>query len=88
MRGDLRDQSGLVGRTDQTRPSGPGPGTMAPALEPQAAPAANRGWIDPVQLGNVNHSMAGIHRGQGSLTDVVGGVRALHHPTLADRHVL
>jgi hypothetical protein len=28
--------------------------------------------------GDVNHRMTGIHGGQGSFTDVVRGVRALH----------
>jgi hypothetical protein len=36
-----------------------------------ATPAADGEWIDLVQVGDVNRSMAGIHRGQGSLTDVV-----------------
>lgn len=71
MSGDLRGEGGLVGGTDQPDPSGTPACPIAPGLGALAAPATKRGWIDPVQLGNVNHSMTGIHRGQGSFTDVV-----------------
>lgn len=68
---DLRGEGGLVGRTNQPDPSRTRTCPMAPGLSSLAPPTANRGWIDPVQLGNVNHSMTVIHRGQGSFTDVV-----------------
>ena len=67
----LRGEGGLVGRTNQPDPSGTGARPMAPGLDALAPPAANRGWIDPVQLGDITHSMTGIHCGQGSFTDVV-----------------
>lgn len=67
----LGEQGRFVGGTNQAgaswawaRPVRPGGGALA-------APAANRGGIDPEHGGNVTHAMTGIHRGQGSFTDVV-----------------
>lgn len=71
MRGDLSAQGRFVGGPDQPGPARTRAGTMAPGFGALAAPTANRGWIDLEVLGNVTHSMAGIHRGQGSFTDVV-----------------
>lgn len=87
MRGHLDAQRCLVGRTNASGPAGTGASPMRPALGALASPAPDRGWIDPEHGGDVNHSMAGIHCGQGSFTDVVRGVRALHRPTVADKHL-
>lgn len=87
MRGDLRGERWLLGKTNAPASAGARTGPMAPGFGALAAPAPNRGWIDPEERGDINHAMTGIHRGQGSFTDVVGGVRALHHPTLPDTHL-
>jgi hypothetical protein len=68
---DLRGEDGLVGRPNQPDPSGTWARPMASGVGSLATPAANRGWIDPVQIGDINHSMTVIHCGQGSFTDVV-----------------
>ena len=88
MRGDLRLQGRLVGGTDQPGPPRTPASAVASGQEALAAPALNRGWIDQEHGGDVTHAMPTIHGGQGSFTDVVGGVRALHRPTLADTHLL
>ena len=36
-----------------------------------ASPTPHRGWIDPEQGGGIHRMRHSIHRGQGSLTDVV-----------------
>jgi len=53
---------------------------------PLAFPAANGGRVELEQASNVSHRMTGIHRGQGSFTDVVRGVRALHPSSLSHKH--
>lgn len=88
MGAHLRREGGFLGRADAPGAPGARLGTVRPGLLALATPAAKRGWIDPVHRRDVSHSMAGIHRGQGSLTDVIGGVRALHRPTLADEHFI
>ena len=67
----LLAQSGRVRGPNQPGPSGTRSGPMRAPLKPLAPPTSNRGWIDPEHGGDVTHAMTGIHRGQGSFTDVV-----------------
>lgn len=71
MRNDLGLQGWFVGGTYQPGPSGTRASAMASGHGALAPPAAKRGWMDPVQLADITHSMTVIHRGQGSFTDVV-----------------
>lgn len=82
----LRTQGGFVVGTDAARATGAGTCPTRAGLVALPAPPAKGGWVDVIHCGDVKHAMAVIHGGQGSLTDVVRGVRALHPPSLPDRH--
>jgi len=88
MGGDLRPQGILLRGPDQRGPSRPGTDVTRAGLRAIAQPATNGGGGGGVlkERSDVSHGMAGIHRGQGSFTDIVGGVRALHDHSLPQRH--
>lgn len=78
MCGELRTEGRFIGGTNQAGPPwtvarsmGPGPGALA-------TPAADCGWIDPEHDGDVSHTVSVVYGGQGSFTDVVCSVWALH----------
>lgn len=71
MSAHLRLELRLLGRSDAPGPPRARPNTPTAGQVALAPPTANRGWIDPIHGGDVSHAMTGIHRGQGSLTDVV-----------------
>lgn len=85
---DLRGEGRFIGRTNQPGSPRTWTGAMTPGLDALSLPATNRGWINPEHGGDISHTKPSIHRGQGSFTDVVRGVRALHRPTLADTHLI
>jgi hypothetical protein len=51
-----------------------------------AQPAIQGRRVDAEHRGDVSHAVAGIDGHQGSLTDVVRGMRALHPQSVPDWH--
>lgn len=84
--GDLGAEPVLGVGSDQPFSPRPAPRQSRAGAGALAQPAPNRGWIIPKERGDVSHTMAGIHGGQGSFTDVVGGMRAEHASSVPDRH--
>lgn len=82
----LCTQGGFVVGTDATGATGARTCPTRAGLVALPAPPAKGGWVDVIHRGDVNHAMAVIHSGQGSFTDVVRGMRALHPPSLPDKH--
>ena len=75
-----------VGGAEQGRPARAGPGQAGAGAAPVAPPAVDRGGIVPEERGDVSHTVTAIHCGQGSFSDIVGGVRALHPPSVPPWH--
>jgi hypothetical protein len=55
-------------------------------LPPLPKPPANGRLIVLEKSGDVSDWLARIDGSQRSFTDIVGGVRALHNPSLPDEH--
>ncbi len=90
MGGDLRCQRRFLGHAKQAWSSRPGSSSARPRAGPLADPAANGGGGGGIVLdegGDISTWVASIEGSQGSLTDVVGGVRALHSRTLSRRQI-
>lgn len=87
MGGDLRVQLRPLSWRQQAGAAGPGTGQPRPRAGALAQPAIDRGRIVLKERGDVSHTTAAIHCGQGSFTDIVGGVRALHPRSVPDWHI-
>lgn len=88
MGDELRGQLLTLRGAEQRRTARAGTGQARPGAGALAHPAVNGGGIVLKECGDVSHAATGIHGGQGSFTDIVGGVRALHDASLPDWHNL
>ena len=85
--GELHPQRRLLISANQPGAAGAGLGQARASAGTLPQPPANRGGIVLEERGDVSHTMTAIHCGQGSFTDVIGGVRALHTVSVPDRHI-
>lgn len=70
MGGDLGAQRVMLRGADLGRPTRARPGGHRPALAARLLPAAQRAFMDAEPVDDLSRWPPGIHRGQGSFTEI------------------